>query len=298
MNYCIYAKPFNLTKLPIISGIQQIGIGNPSVYDAFKWYRQTFGADVPVFDEAAEAALMLPYTGGEPRQRHAILALNMQGGGGLEIWQYTSRTPEPSAQPLLIGDLGINIAKFKSHNVSKAFKDFRNRNISIIGDLTKRPDGSEHFFVLDPYGNICEVVPAIDWFNKSNKVWTGGAYGCVIGVSNIEKARTLYSDVLGYDQIVYDETGNFSDLEILNGGGHSFRRVLLTHSKDRQGAFSKLLGRSEIELIQVTDREPVKIFADRFWGDKKGFHLPSTVVILTWEKRLDILPTLKIQMAL
>ena len=262
-----------MTDLPIISGIQQIGIGNPSVYEAFKWYRQTFGADVPVFDEAAEAALMLPYTGGEPRQRHAILALNMQGGGGLEIWQYTSRTPEPSAQPLLIGDLGINIAKFKSHNVAKAFKDFQNRNISIIGDLTKRPDGSEHFFVLDPYGNICEVVPATDWFNKSNKIWTGGAYGCVIGVSDIEKARTLYSDVLGYDQVIYDETGNFSDLEILKGGDHSFRRVLMTHSEDRQGAFSKLLGRSEIELIQVTNREPVKVFADRFWGDIGFIHL-------------------------
>ena len=98
-----------MTELPIISGIQQIGIGNPSVYDAFKWYRQTFGADVPVFDEAAEAALMLPYTGGEPRQRHAILALNMQGGGGLEIWQYTSREPEPPAQPLFIGDLGLSL---------------------------------------------------------------------------------------------------------------------------------------------------------------------------------------------
>lgn len=262
-----------MSKLPIISGIQQIGIGNPSVYETFKWYRQTFGADVPVFDEAAEAALMLPYTGGKPRSRHAILALNMQGGGGLEIWQYTSRTSEPPAQPLLVGDLGINVAKFKSHNVTKAYADFKSRNISIIGELTKRPDGSEHFFVLDPYGNICEVVPATDWFNKNNNIFTGGAYGCTIGVSDIEKARTLYSDVLGYDQVIYDETGNFADLDILNGGGHKFRRVLLTHSKERQGAFSRLLGRSEIELIQVQDRTPVKVFADRFWGDIGFIHL-------------------------
>ena len=197
----------------------------------------------------------------------------MQGGGGLEIWQYTSRTPEPPAQPLLIGDLGINIAKFKSHNVAKAYTDFQRKNIAIIGELSKRPDGSEHFFVSDPYGNICEVVPSTNWFNKNNKVLTGGAYGCTIGVSDIERARTLYSDILGYDQVVYDETGNFSDLEILNGGGQNFRRVLLTHSKERQGAFSKLLGRSEIELIQVIDRTPVKVFADRFWGDIGFIHL-------------------------
>ena len=46
----------------IISGIQQIGIGNTDVYRTWNWYRKNLGLDVPIFDEAAEAALMLPYT--------------------------------------------------------------------------------------------------------------------------------------------------------------------------------------------------------------------------------------------
>ena len=86
----------------IVSGIQQVGIGNTSVYDTWKWYRRNLGMDLPVFDEAAEAELMLPYTGGKPRSRHAILALNMMGGGGAEIWQYTScllyTSPSPRDQ--------------------------------------------------------------------------------------------------------------------------------------------------------------------------------------------------------
>ncbi|MCK6693108.1 MAG: VOC family protein, partial [Thermoanaerobaculia bacterium] len=56
-----------------ISGIQQIGIGVSDVQKAFRWYRRYFGMDVPVFEEAATAALMLPYTGGQPQERHAIL---------------------------------------------------------------------------------------------------------------------------------------------------------------------------------------------------------------------------------
>ena len=68
-----------------IAGIQQIGIGIPNVHEAFKWYRQHFGMDIPIFEEAAEANLMLPYTGGKAHQRHAILAINMKGGGGFEI---------------------------------------------------------------------------------------------------------------------------------------------------------------------------------------------------------------------
>jgi len=76
---------------PIISGIQQVGVGIPNVHEAFDWYRKHFGVDIPVFEEAAEANLMLPYTGGKPHKRHAILAINLQGGGGMEIWQYTLR---------------------------------------------------------------------------------------------------------------------------------------------------------------------------------------------------------------
>jgi catechol 2,3-dioxygenase-like lactoylglutathione lyase family enzyme len=39
----------------IIAGIQQIGIGVDNAQEAFKWYRNIFGMDIPVFEEAAEA---------------------------------------------------------------------------------------------------------------------------------------------------------------------------------------------------------------------------------------------------
>ena len=102
---------------PIISGIQQIGIGNPFVQEAWRWYREKFGMDVKIFEEAAEANLMLPYTGGQPHKRHAILAINMNGGGGFEIWQYTSRTPVAATFEIQYGDLGIFACKIKSRDV-------------------------------------------------------------------------------------------------------------------------------------------------------------------------------------
>src|SRR3954471_14732037 len=113
------------TVLPTIAGIQQMGIGVPNVHEAFKWYRQHFGMDIPIFEEAAEANLMLPYTGGKPHQRHAILAVNMKGGGGFEIWQYTSRTPvAPAFQPQL-GDIGLYCAKIKTDSIQKSFSELK-----------------------------------------------------------------------------------------------------------------------------------------------------------------------------
>ena len=79
----------------LISGIQQVGIGIPDVHKAWKWYRNAFGIDIRMFEEAAEAALMTRYTGGEVHARHAALALHMGGGrwdGDLAIHQPKAST--------------------------------------------------------------------------------------------------------------------------------------------------------------------------------------------------------------
>lgn len=256
-----------------ISGIQQMGIGVSDVHAAFKWYNQHFGMDVPIFEEAATAGLMLPYTGGEPRDRHAILALNMQGGGGMEIWQYTSRVPVPPAKLPLLGDLGINIAKIKSKNVQETFHFLRKKGVNMLTNPGVRPDGREHFFVKDPYGNPFEVVSSDNWLSTKGTHLCGGIYGAFIGVTDIERSKKFYSEILGYDVVVYDQTNDFEDLHGVDGGFGKYRRCLLRHSEVRKGPFSRLLGASEIELVQSLDRTPVQIFEGRFWGDLGYIHL-------------------------
>lgn len=251
----------------LISGIQQMGVGVPDVYEAWKWYKENFGMDIRIFEDDTVAELMLPYTGGKPHKRHAALAMNISGGGGFEIWQYTSRTPVGPDFEIQLGDLGINIAKIKSPDVKKAFNEFKLRGLNILGDLHE-----SHFFVKDPYGNIFQVFEDTNWFKKTNKL-TGAIAGAIIGVSNIENARKVYSDILGYDEVVYDKEEIFSDFSAIQGGDKKIRRVLLKSSTKREGSFSKLLGESYIELIQVFDREPQKIFKDRFWGDLGFIHL-------------------------
>lgn len=253
----------------IISGIQQIGIGNTSVYDTWKWYRQELGMDLPVFDEAAEAELMLPYTGGQPRSRHAILALNMMGGGGAEIWQYTSREGQRANFDIQAGDLGIYIAKFKSVDIKQSHEQLAQNN--EVSEIVTSPEGAPHFYAKDPDGNLIELVGSDNWFGKKLS-HSGGVCGAVIGVSDMDKSIGFYKDVLGYDKVVYDTTGGQKDFSFF-ANGQSFRRVLLRHSAPRKGAFAKLFGQTEIELIQSTDRTPRKIFEDRMWGDVGYIHL-------------------------
>ena len=255
-----------------ITGIQQVGIGVPDVHGAWDWYRSHLNIDVPIFEEAAEANLMLPYTDGKPQQRHAILALSMQGGGGFEIWQYTSRKPQPPEFEINVGDTGIYATKIKSKNIQKTFDKLSVKGCTISDRVEKDPAGNEHFFIKDTFGNIFQIIKGTDWF-KETEAMTGGVAGCVIGVSDIENSLVLYRDVLGYDKVIFDHSGVFEDLQDLPGGGERFRRIVLTHSKKRKGAFSELLGTTEIELLQSLDRKPNKIFRDRLWGDLGFIHL-------------------------
>lgn len=256
----------------IISGIQQMGIGVMNVEDAWKWYIDQFGMDCRIFEDEAEAKLMLPYTGGEPRSRHAVLAINLQSGGGFEIWQYKGRRPVKIREEIRIGDLGIIACKMKVKNIQETLTFYQNKGISVPAAASNDPAAKMTFFMKDPFGNIFQMVEATDWFRNEKKV-TGGSFGAIIGVSDIEKSRVVYSEILGYDEVVYDTTGVFPDLANLPGGNSECRRVLLKRSESFAGPFSKVFGQSVIELISTSGKQGKKIYEGRFWGDPGFIHL-------------------------
>lgn len=256
----------------VISGIQQLGVGVHNADQAWKWYNRYFGMDVPIFEERAPAPLMTGYTGGEVRNRYAILALNMQGGGGFEIWQYTCRTPAPPSSKPRLGDYGIFAGKIKSRNVEKTYDWLKAKGVGILTPVTGNPNGDLHFFVEDPFGNPFQIVQADNWFQRKSPL-TGGIYGAVIGVSDIERAFPLYREVLGYNEVVFDQTATVPTWQNLEGGDQPLRRVLLRHTHDRTGAFAPLLGRSEIELVQSVNKPGQPIYRNRFWGDLGFIHL-------------------------
>lgn len=259
----------------IICGIQQMGIGVPDVQEIWKWYRKFLGANIRIFEEAADAPLMIDYTGGKVQSRTATLAISMEGGGGFEIWQYTSRSTEKSKFEIKLGDYGLYSCRIKSRNVSESFTYFKNNGAKLLSEIVKTPNGNLHFFAEDPNGNIFNIVEGNDFFsNTKHPSKCGAVAGSLIGVSDIEKSLKLYSGILGYSTVEYDEIGVFDDLSCLPEGNKKVRRILLSHPELRKGPFAKLLGPSKIELIQSLEREDCnKIFEKRFWGDWGFIHL-------------------------
>lgn len=257
-------KEIGMTQ-EFISGIQQIGIGVKDAHTCLHQYAALFGMDTLVFNDVSEAHLMTRYTGGKVYRRQAFLSLNMQGGGGFEIWQFQNRQPAEPAAPPQYGDIGIYAAKLKCANVEKAFATYTSVPTATALPLQKDAKGDAHFYVQDAYNNCFNIVSGNHWFQPKGGC-TGGVTGAVIGVRHMERSLAFYQWLLNINSVVYDtvETGD---------DGQRYRKVLLQKHPGGKGAFQKLLGSVELELVECLDREPATIYAGRFWGDCGFIHL-------------------------
>jgi len=252
----------------IINEIQQIGIGTADARKVFDWYRKHLGFDILVFEDEAPATLMTQYTEGSIQNRLALLALNIVGGGGLELWQFKDRVPAAPQSKIQFGDLGINVMKIRSRDIDSVYRHLCTQNLDQVTPI----DQNSHFFLVDPWQNWVQVVKDPYRFanTKSN---SGGVLGALIGVRDMDKSLDFYRKLLGYDIVVSDRTGIFEDINHFPGGNGTFRRVCLKHRKRTIGGFGELYGPSEIELVQVLDRQPIATYKGRIWGDLGYIHL-------------------------
>lgn len=254
--------------LKIINGIQQIGIGTADAKGVFDWYRQMLGFDILVFEDVASAGLMTQYTGNRVQKRLALLAMNLGGGGGLEIWQFKDRRPKAADETLRLGDLGINAMKIRSENPNKVRERFEQQGYETPSCLGK----DLSFFFRDPWQNWVQMVREDFNFSKERGP-SNGVLGALIGVSQMDVSIEFYRKLLGYELVEYDREGVFDDFSGWPNGNDRFRRVLLKHGKRAVGGFGELYGPSQIELVQALDSKSVNIFKNRWWGDLGYIHL-------------------------
>lgn len=255
-----------------INGIQQVGIGVADADEAFEWYKKIFGIDIVVFKDAATATLMKQYTGGIAQERYAILAMNLQGGGGFEIWQYTNKMPKVADWEIGLGDLGIFAVKIRCKDAAATFAFYKLQQVKILSPISTAPCGNNHFYIKDPWNNIFEIIDDDYWFTNDNKL-TGAVCGVTIGVTQIETAIAFYKNVLGFTNEIFNDVAVFKDWKGLPGGERKCTRVILTKTWQPTGAFGKLLGPVQIELVEAENFRPQKIFANRHWGDLGFIHV-------------------------
>ena len=254
----------------IINGIQQIGIGVSDTKSVFNWYRRHLGFDILLFRDEAIATLMTQYTNGMPQRRDAYLSLNMRGGGGLEIWQFKDRIPNPPANPIKFGDLGINAMKIRTVDIVQTYKELEALGLTYLSEIIISNSQGNNFYFDDPWQNKVQIIE--DTYSFTNtRYYSGGVMGVVIGVSNINASMLFYGGLLGYSKVLSDETLENQSTDNQKRG--KSRRVILQHKRNTYGGFGALLGPTQIELVQALDRTPKRIYENRLWGDLGYIHI-------------------------
>ena len=194
--------------------------------------------------------------------------MNMQGGGGFELWQFLDRQP-CSNDSTRYGDLGIFAIIIKCPDVQAAYDYFSVGEHLIVSCMSNHETGP-YFWLTDKYGQVFKLVQARDLF-ANNKRLCAGVCGAVIGVGNMDSSLHFYKELLGLHHEEYN-------LQQSNPGPQTFANevfhtVLLQKKMSPAGPFSQLLGGIEIELVQAKHYDGQKIYADRYWGDIGFIHL-------------------------
>ena len=189
----------------------------------------------------------------------------MTGGGGLEIWQFKDRVPSPPTVPVEFGDLGIYAMKIRCKNLTVMRKYLEGLSLHNISKINKIFNAS--FYFDDPFGNRVQLVEdKYSFCRRPSK--NGGVLGAVIGVSDMESSLNFYGKMLGYTIVAFDSIETLSDTS-----KGKFRKVIIMQERTSFGGFGDLLGPTQLELVQVLDRTPTKIFKNRIWGDLGYIHL-------------------------
>ncbi len=256
-----------------INGLQHIGIGTTNLVSTWKWMKEYFGYDIPMFDSVAEAPLMDLYTNNKTVNKRAAMIYNLQGGTAIELVELRSTTPRKPDFEVQLGDLGIFNCQIKvcSDRFNDVANEFIKAELFQTSDILQDGLGRRILNLSSPENLHFQLIESDDFFKKGTQN-TAGVCGCSIGCSDIDKSKKFYA-ALGYDEVILETEGVFDDLKGFPGGDSQFKRSILQQKHPIKGAFSKIIGTTQIELLQVQDRTPKPIFKDRIWGDPGFIHL-------------------------
>lgn len=138
-----------------VYGLQQVGLGVENVEEVAGWYAHHLGFTVRGFDDSEDAVHMAPFMGGSVQPKRALLHLHPNGGGGLEIWQFTARKPLPCTHSSW-GQPGINAVGIGCKSPTDKFTE-------LLANGAQAPHfdvGGDSPVLMDPWGNMLVLEQA------------------------------------------------------------------------------------------------------------------------------------------
>ena len=169
------------------------------------------------------------------------------------------------------GSYGVLEIGFGVRAIDKVVDAFRAKGVGFLTPVCglELDDGRRwrYAYLRDPDGLMVQLVEEIrPGEPAAKKPEVRGAFHVGIGVSDVERSKAFYGNVLGFDRQVYGFDGRNPDLDPVAGGPMRVQVAVLERSAANTAAISELPS-GTVKLIAVPEQKGEHIYKGRRWGD-------------------------------
>ena len=248
----------------MITAFQHVGMGVRDTDRTYEFYRKFMGFRIKLSDQTSYLEEMAPIVGAVVEMR-ALMAMNVGGGAAIELIEHTSTRPMEPPEPVQWGDIGYLEIGLKAFNLDQLYIDLKSRGVEFltpVRSIDLSTGGRERYaYLRDPDGLLLQLVEV----RGGKRPAVGGVRHVAIGVSDMEKARSFYRDVLGYGDVLHEFKGRIPELDEVTGG-KEMELVVLGHRSEGESAMP-LLERAIVKLVYTPGYKGKVIYEGRRWGD-------------------------------
>lgn len=268
----------------MITGFQHIGMGARDAGVTYDFWRRNFGFKMKLNDHTGVDDQMNDILGG-PCEMRMLMAMNVAGGGAIEIVQHMDGSKEPE-KPLEWGDIGVLDVGLKAFRLDEVYRDLRGRGVEFLTPVrsmdTGRGSPVRFAYLRDPDGLLVQLIEE----QSGTRPRVGGVVQVTVGVSDLDRAREFYRRVLGFEEQAW-ETDDLAGMDEVTGGKKTRAAVLRQPSSMKSRL--PVLEPGSVRLMQTTDYAGKPTFEGRRWGDMgcMEFALDVDDVRSTYEQMLS-----------
>lgn len=268
----------------MITAFQHVGIGVHDVDTTYRFWSKLLGFKIKLNDLTRYADELEPIIGDLVEMR-MLMAMNVRGGGAIELVRHTSTEPLESPAPVEWGDIGILEIGLKAYNLDLLREKLSQKGVEFVtGILNARlKDGGRyrHTYLRDPDGLLIDLVEE----PNGGKPAVGGVIHVALGVSDLQKAREFYSNVVGFNQVIHESDDEEIPQEV--SSGRKTRVVVLRQPPDLKSNLP-ILEAGTLKLVKTPDYKGKRTFEGRRWGDIgcMEFALDVTELSRTYEEMI------------